>query len=130
MRKRTPPRPPRRDPRALSRKASPTRREIARLLRGGVDLRKLARGLVRSVGPGPRAYEPLAWGDARRAGGFTRAMCASARHRRTARAQVFEAAWDRNASAHPPLRRRGPCLCRARTRRVARNSQILSALRA
>ena len=68
-------------------------REVARLLRGGVNLGKLARGLVRSVGPAP-APSSLA-GEMRtglaRFGGDVRILLATAD--RTA--QVFEAAWDK-----------------------------------
>lgn len=69
-------------------------REIARLLRGGVDLRKLARGLAQSVRPSPA---PSSLAEDMRAGlaGFTgdvRILLATAD--RTA--QVFAGAWDRN----------------------------------
>ena len=76
--------------RYLEKLANP--REIARLLRGGVDLRKLARGLVRAVGPAPA---PSSLAGEMRAGlsrfeGDVRILIATAD--RTA--QVFEAAWD------------------------------------
>lgn len=69
-------------------------REIARLLRGGVDLRKLTRGLVRAVAPAPA---PSSLAGEMRAGlsrfeGNVRILIATAD--RTA--QVFETAWDRN----------------------------------
>jgi exosortase A-associated hydrolase 1 len=69
-------------------------REISRLLSGGVDLRNLARGLLRSVAPAPAASslsaemrEGLA-----RFPGEVRILLATAD--RTA--QVFEAAWDKD----------------------------------
>jgi exosortase A-associated hydrolase 1 len=75
-------------------------REIARLLRGGVDIGKLARGLVRAVGPAP-APSNLA-GEMREGlaafTGETRILLATAD--RTA--QVFEAAWDKS---DPRIRR-------------------------
>lgn len=69
-------------------------REVARLLGGGVDLGKLARGLARSLRPPP---PPSSLAQDMRAGlaGFTgdvRILLAAAD--RTA--QVFETAWDRN----------------------------------
>ncbi|MDC8753446.1 hydrolase 1, exosortase A system-associated [Erythrobacter sp. sf7] len=67
-------------------------REVARLIGGGVDLRKLARGLARSVGPGAA---PSTLAGEMRDGlanfeGEVRILLATAD--RTA--QVFEAAWD------------------------------------
>lgn len=69
-------------------------REVARLLSGGVNLGKLARGLARSVSPAP---PPSSLAEDIRAGleGFTgdvRILLATAD--RTA--QVFEAAWDKS----------------------------------
>ncbi|MDY7098899.1 MAG: hydrolase 1, exosortase A system-associated [Pseudomonadota bacterium] len=66
--------------------------EIARLLRGGVDLKKLARGLFRSVGPAP---EPTSLCEEMRAGldsfdGKVKILLAEAD--RTA--QMFESGWD------------------------------------
>ncbi|QIQ85950.1 hydrolase 1, exosortase A system-associated [Erythrobacter sp.] len=67
-------------------------REVARLLRGGVDLRKLGRGLVKSLAPGPA---PSSLAEEMRAGlaefaGPVRILLASAD--RTA--QVFAENWD------------------------------------
>lgn len=67
-------------------------REIARLLGGGVDLRKLARGLTRSLRPAP---PPSTLAEEMRAGlagfaGDVRILLAAAD--RTA--QVFESAWN------------------------------------
>lgn len=75
-------------------------REVARLLGGGVDLRKLARGLARSVAP---AAAPSDLAQEMRAGlaaftGDVRILLATAD--RTA--QVFEAAWD---ASDPRIRR-------------------------
>lgn len=75
-------------------------REVTRLLRGGVDLRKLARGLVHSVAP---AAAPSDLAQEMRAGlaefaGDVRILLATAD--RTA--QVFEAAWD---ASDPRIRR-------------------------
>jgi hypothetical protein len=75
-------------------------REVARLLGGGVDLGKLARGLVRSLRPVP---PPSSLAQEMREGlaGFTgevRILHATAD--RTA--QVFESAWDK---ADPRIRR-------------------------
>jgi exosortase A-associated hydrolase 1 len=75
-------------------------REIARLLGGGVDLGKLARGLVQSLRPAP---PPSSLAQEMREGiagfaGDVRILLATAD--RTA--QVFEAAWDR----HDPRIRR------------------------
>jgi exosortase A-associated hydrolase 1 len=75
-------------------------REILRLLSGGVDLRKLARGLSRSVSAAP---PPSSLAEEMRAGlstctGEVRILLATAD--RTA--QVFEAAWDK---ADPRIRR-------------------------
>jgi len=74
--------------------------EIGRLLGGGVNLRKLARGLVRAVSPAP---PPSTLAAEMRAGlaqfaGEVRILLATAD--RTA--QVFEAAWD---AADPRIRR-------------------------
>lgn len=69
-------------------------REIGRLLSGGVDLGKLARGIARSLRP-PPPPSSLAEDMARELAGFAgpvRILIATAD--RTA--QVFEAAWDRN----------------------------------
>ncbi|KPQ29991.1 MAG: exosortase A system-associated hydrolase 1, partial [Porphyrobacter sp. HL-46] len=111
--------------RYLEKLANP--REIARLLRGGVDLRKLARGLVRSVGPAPA---PTSLAGEMRAGlvdyaGDVRILLATAD--RTA--QVFEAAWDRN---DPRIRRcEGAGHAYVEPEHAAwLESQILSALRA
>jgi exosortase A-associated hydrolase 1 len=75
-------------------------REIARLLGGGVDLGKLARGLMRSLGPAPPPSSLLQEMRAGLAGfaGDTRILIATAD--RTA--QVFEAAWDKT---DPRIRR-------------------------
>ena len=75
-------------------------REIARLLTGGVDLGKLARGLTRSLRPAP---PPSSLAGDMRAGiagfcGDIRILVATAD--RTA--QIFEAAWDRS---DPRIRR-------------------------
>ena len=75
-------------------------REVARLLGGGVDLGKLARGLARSLGPAPA---PSSLAQEMRAGlaaftGDVRILIATAD--RTA--QVFESAWD---AADPRIRR-------------------------
>jgi exosortase A-associated hydrolase 1 len=69
-------------------------REILRLLSGGVDLRKLARGLTQSVSTAP---PPSSLAEEMRAGlatftGDVRILLATAD--RTAK--VFEAAWDKN----------------------------------
>jgi exosortase A-associated hydrolase 1 len=75
-------------------------REIARLLGGGVDLGKLARGLARSLGPAPAASS-LAQDMREGLNGFTgeaRILLATAD--RTA--QVFESAWD---ASDPRIRR-------------------------
>lgn len=68
-------------------------REVARLLRGGVDLGKLARGMARSLRPAPA---PSNLAEDMRAGiadfaGEVRILLATAD--RTA--QVFESAWDK-----------------------------------
>ncbi|MFL0672508.1 MAG: hydrolase 1, exosortase A system-associated [Erythrobacter sp.] len=68
-------------------------REVARLLRGGVDLGKLARGMARSLRPAPA---PSNLAEEMRAGiadfaGEVRILLATAD--RTA--QVFESAWDK-----------------------------------
>jgi hypothetical protein len=75
-------------------------REIMRLLRGGVNLSKLARGIARSLNPPP---PPSTLAQDMRAGlagfaGEVRILLATAD--RTA--QVFEAAWDK---ADPRIRR-------------------------
>lgn len=75
-------------------------REIGRLLSGGVDLRKLVRGLVRSANPPP---PPTSLAEEMRAGlagfaGEVRILLATAD--RTA--QVFESAWDKS---DPRIRR-------------------------
>ncbi|PKP62417.1 MAG: hydrolase 1, exosortase A system-associated, partial [Alphaproteobacteria bacterium HGW-Alphaproteobacteria-9] len=75
-------------------------REIARLLGGGVDLRKLARGLTRSLRPAP---PPSTLAEEMRAGlagfaGDVRILLATAD--RTA--QVFESAWN---PSDPRIRR-------------------------
>lgn len=75
-------------------------REIARLVGGGVDLRKLARGLFRSLGQTP---PPSSLAEEMRVGladftGDVRILLATAD--RTA--QVFESAWDK---ADPRIRR-------------------------
>ena len=75
-------------------------REIARLITGGVDLGKLARGLARALRPPP---PPSSLAEEMRAGlagfeGPVRILLAGAD--RTA--QVFESAWDR---ADPRIRR-------------------------
>lgn len=75
-------------------------REIARLLGGGVDLGKLARGLLRSLAPAP---PPSSLAQEMRDAlapftGETRILVATAD--RTA--QVFESAWDK---ADPRIRR-------------------------
>ncbi|WP_086617216.1 hydrolase 1, exosortase A system-associated [Erythrobacter tepidarius] len=75
-------------------------REIARLLGGGVNLGKLARGLMRALGPAPAASN-LAQEMREGLAGFTgetRILLATAD--RTA--QLFEAAWDKN---DPRIRR-------------------------
>ena len=75
-------------------------REVARLLGGGVDLGKLARGLMRSLSPAP-APSSLAQEMREGLAGFageTRILLATAD--RTA--QVFESAWDK---ADPRIRR-------------------------
>lgn len=75
-------------------------REIARLLSGGVDLGKLARGLNRSLRPAPppsTLAEEIRTG-LERFGGDARILLATAD--RTA--QVFEAAWDKS---DPRIRR-------------------------
>jgi exosortase A-associated hydrolase 1 len=75
-------------------------RELARLLGGGVDLGKLARGVLRALGPAPappRLVEEMRAGLAGFAG-QTRILIATAD--RTA--QLFEAVWDRN---DPRIRR-------------------------
>lgn len=69
-------------------------REIGRLLRGGVDLGKLARGLMASFGPAPA---PTGLGQQMREGladfeGQVSILLATGD--RTA--QLFEAAWDKN----------------------------------
>ncbi len=68
-------------------------KEVARLLRGGVDLRKLARGLTRSLRPAP---PPSTLADEMRAGlatfeGPVRILVATGD--RTA--QMFEESWDK-----------------------------------
>jgi len=75
-------------------------REIGRLLGGGVDLRKLARGLVHALRPGPQPstlaeemHEGLAG-----FGGDVRILLATADRI----AQVFEASWD---AADPRIHR-------------------------
>lgn len=102
-------------------------RDVARLLSGGVDLRKLARGLARSVGPVP-APSDLA-GEMRDGiagfAGEVRILLATAD--RTA--QMFEAAWDRN---DPRIRRcegAGHAYVEPQHRDWL-EAQILSALRA
>ena len=75
-------------------------REVARLLSGGVDLGKLARGLTRSLRPAP---PPSSLAEDMRAGltsygGTVRILLATAD--RTA--QVFESAWDKD---DPRIRR-------------------------
>lgn len=75
-------------------------REIGRLLAGGVDLRKLARGLMQSFNPAPPPSSLV--GDMRNGlagfAGEVRILLATAD--RTAR--VFEAAWDKS---DPRIRR-------------------------
>jgi exosortase A-associated hydrolase 1 len=69
-------------------------RQVMRLLRGGVDLRKLARGVIHALRP-PPPPSSLAQDMAAGLAGFSgevRILLAAAD--RTA--QVFEAAWDRN----------------------------------
>ncbi|MEE4315787.1 hydrolase 1, exosortase A system-associated [Erythrobacter dokdonensis] len=79
-------------------------REIARLLGGGVDLTKLARGLARAVGPDPA---PSSLANEMRTGltrftGEVRILLAAAD--RTA--QVFETAWEAiGESGDPRIRR-------------------------
>ena len=71
-----------------------TSREVIRLVRGGVDLRKLARGVIHALRPAPPPSS-LAQDMAAGLAGFSgevRILLAAAD--RTA--QVFEAAWDRN----------------------------------
>mgnify|MGYP002779730599 FL=1 len=75
-------------------------REIMRLLGGGVDLRKLARGVIRAASPPPppsSLAQEMAAGLAQ-FGGEVRILLAGAD--RTA--QVFESAWDK---ADPRIRR-------------------------
>jgi exosortase A-associated hydrolase 1 len=84
--------------RYLAKLANP--REITRLASGGVDLRKLARGLIRALRP-PPPPSSLAQDMAAGLAGFdgpVRILLATAD--RTA--QVFETAWDRN---DPRIRR-------------------------
>lgn len=76
-------------------------REIGRLLTGGVSLRKLARGLVQSLGASPQQPSSLAMEMREGLDGFAgevRVLLATAD--RTA--QVFETVWDRN---DPRIRR-------------------------
>ncbi len=75
-------------------------REVMRLLSGGVNLRQLARGLIRAAGPSPAPStlaQEMAAGLAQ-FGGEVRILLAAAD--RTA--QVFEAIWDRT---DPRIRR-------------------------
>lgn len=102
-------------------------REIARLLGGGVDIGKLARGLVRSLSPAP-APSSLAQQMREGLAGFageTRILLATAD--RTA--QVFEAAWDKS---DPRIRRcEGAGLAYVEPEHTAwLEAQILAALRA
>ncbi len=84
--------------RYLEKLANP--REIMRLLSGGVNLRKLARGLLHALKP-PPPPSSLAQDMAAGLAGFTgRTVILLATADRTA--QVFEAAWDRN---DPRIRR-------------------------
>lgn len=102
-------------------------REIGRLLAGGVNLRKLARGVFRSLNTAP---PPSSLGGDMRAGlagfaGEVRILLATAD--RTA--QVFEAAWDR----HDPRIRRCEGAGHAYVEPDHRDwlrAEILSALRA
>ncbi|HSF13261.1 MAG TPA: hydrolase 1, exosortase A system-associated, partial [Erythrobacter sp.] len=75
-------------------------REIGRLLAGGVDLRKLARGLMQAFNPAPPPSSLV--GDMRNGlagfAGEVRILLAAAD--RTA--QLFEAAWDKS---DPRIRR-------------------------
>lgn len=75
-------------------------REIMRLLGGGVNLRKLARGLVHAVSPPPppsSLAQDMAAGLAQFAGPVQILLATADRT-----AQVFESAWDRN---DPRIRR-------------------------
>lgn len=75
-------------------------REIARLLRGGVNLRKLARGLMRSVAPAPAPgtlVEDMRQGLEGFAGPVTILLATADRT-----AQEFEARWNRG---DPRIRR-------------------------
>lgn len=69
-------------------------REIARLLRGGVDLGKLARGLVSSIRPAPPASSLAQEMQNGLAGFDGNVSILLATGDRTA--QVFESAWDKN----------------------------------
>lgn len=102
-------------------------REVARLLGGGVDLGKLARGVLKTLRPPP---PPTTLAQEMRAGiaGYTgevRILLATAD--RTA--QVFESAWDKN---DPRIRRcegAGHAYVEP-THRAWLTAEILSALRA
>ncbi|AOL23388.1 exosortase A system-associated hydrolase 1 [Erythrobacter litoralis] len=102
-------------------------REVARLLRGGVDMGKLARGLVRSLRPAPA---PSSLAEEMRAGlaayeGPVRILLATAD--RTA--QVFAESWDGNDARIARCEGAGHAYDRPEHRDWL-DAQILSALRA